>query len=170
MGCGSGSRFDDEFVSTLPDTSLSSIIPPPPVVRGYRYDWSNRGFDSSLRSKFVSFILSKCFIGRINKNRSTLTLESLIRINVTGYMIQYPLFSSRMLESIRIPLFSSSPLIQILFFRSSERNIRHSTTRDHDLARLLSFLFFFSIRRNTRQAESRGGTTLEPTSHVNIMS
>lgn len=54
VGRGTGSRFDDEFVSTLPDTSLSSIIPGGAGV----IDMTGVTGDSiRLHSEFVSFIL-----------------------------------------------------------------------------------------------------------------
>lgn len=78
MGRGTGSRFDDEFVSTLPDTSLSSIIPGGAGV----IDMTGVTGDSiRLHSEFVSFILEMfhrdLHSSRI-ENRLTLTCSCLI--------------------------------------------------------------------------------------------
>lgn len=83
MGCGTGSRFDDEFVSTLPDTSLSSIIPAGAGV----IDMTRVTGDSiRLHSKFVSFILEMFHRDASSssrvKNRSTLTLFNFIQLDM----------------------------------------------------------------------------------------
>lgn len=83
VGCGTGSRFDDEFVSTLPDTSLSSIIPAGAGV----IDMTRVTGDSiRLHSKFVSFILEMFHRDASSssrvKNRSTLTLFNFIQLDM----------------------------------------------------------------------------------------